>query len=252
MSSEERGAAPRVGAAARERSGAGSRASPAPRRAGRPAPTSALRTPTQQALGELGARGPGAGAGVAAVAARLGSGLWPRLEASAGEANEFGRGARVVFFRRVARARGWAGATHRQRAPCRLPSPRSLPLRGELCRQNCGCPCRAVIRLLYMAIYVAARSLDLLLCHLPNSNPSRSHRAGLIQITNYRSCDFTAHMCTGIIHENYELFDRSCDFTAHMCTGIIRSNYKLFVNPLFKLTSIEHVIIGSRTQWKTM
>ena len=33
---------------------------------------------------------------------------------------------------------------------------------------------------------------------------------------------------------------RSCDFTAHMCTGVIRSNYKLFVNPLFKLMSIEH------------
>ena len=30
--------------------------------------------------------------------------------------------------------------------------------------------------------------------------------------------------------ENY----RSCDFTAHMCTGIIHENYKLFVNPLFK------------------
>ena len=45
---------------------------------------------------------------------------------------------------------------------------------------------------------------------------------------------------------------RSCDFTAHMCTGIILSNYKLFVNPLSKLISIEHVIIGSRTQWKTM
>ena len=38
---------------------------------------------------------------------------------------------------------------------------------------------------------------------------------------------------------------QSCDFTAHMCTGIILSNYKLFVNPLFKLISIEHVIIGS-------
>ena len=48
------------------------------------------------------------------------------------------------------------------------------------------------------------------------------------------------------------LDDRSCDFTAHMCTGIILSNYKLFVNPLFKLISIEHVIIGSKTQWKTM
>ena len=36
-----------------------------------------------------------------------------------------------------------------------------------------------------------------------------------------------------------------CDFTAHMCTGIILSIYKLFVNPLFKLISIEHVIIGS-------
>ena len=46
--------------------------------------------------------------------------------------------------------------------------------------------------------------------------------------------------------------NRSCDFTAHMCTGIILSNYKSFVNPLFKLISIEHVIIGSRTQWKTM
>ena len=29
-------------------------------------------------------------------------------------------------------------------------------------------------------------------------------------------------------------------------------NDKLFVNPLFKLISIEHVIIGSKTQWKTM
>ena len=28
--------------------------------------------------------------------------------------------------------------------------------------------------------------------------------------------------------------NRSCDFTAHMCTGIIHKNYKLFVNPLFK------------------
>ena len=27
---------------------------------------------------------------------------------------------------------------------------------------------------------------------------------------------------------------RSFDFTAHMCTGIIHKNYKLFVNPLFK------------------
>ena len=45
---------------------------------------------------------------------------------------------------------------------------------------------------------------------------------------------------------------RSCDFTAHMCTGMILSNYKLFVNPLFKLISIEYVIIGSKTQWKTM
>ena len=45
---------------------------------------------------------------------------------------------------------------------------------------------------------------------------------------------------------------RSCDFTAHMFTGMILSNYKLFVNPLFKLISIEHVIIGSKTQWKTM
>ena len=45
---------------------------------------------------------------------------------------------------------------------------------------------------------------------------------------------------------------RSCDFTAHMCTGMILSNYKLFVNPLFELISIEHVIIGSKTQWKTM
>ena len=46
--------------------------------------------------------------------------------------------------------------------------------------------------------------------------------------------------------------DQSCDFTAHMCTGTILSNYKVFVNPLFKPISIEHVIIGSRTQWKTM
>ena len=44
---------------------------------------------------------------------------------------------------------------------------------------------------------------------------------------------------------------RSCDFTAHMRTGMILSNYKFFVNPLFKLISIEHVIIGSKTQWKT-
>ena len=29
--------------------------------------------------------------------------------------------------------------------------------------------------------------------------------------------------------------NRSCDFTAHMCTGIIHKNYKLFVNPLFKI-----------------
>ena len=35
-----------------------------------------------------------------------------------------------------------------------------------------------------------------------------------------------------------------------MCTGMILSNYKFFVNPLFKLISIEHVIIGSKTQWK--
>ena len=33
------------------------------------------------------------------------------------------------------------------------------------------------------------------------------------------------------------------DFTAHMCTGMILSIYKLFVNPLFKLISIEHVIV---------
>ena len=26
----------------------------------------------------------------------------------------------------------------------------------------------------------------------------------------------------------------SCDFTAHLCTGIIHKNYKLLVNPLFK------------------
>ena len=32
----------------------------------------------------------------------------------------------------------------------------------------------------------------------------------------------------------YELQSRSCDFTAHLCTGIIHENYKLFVNPLFK------------------
>ena len=49
-----------------------------------------------------------------------------------------------------------------------------------------------------------------------------------------------------------QVHTRSCDFTAHMCTGMILSNYKLFVNPLFKLISIEHVIIGSKTQWKTM
>ena len=35
-------------------------------------------------------------------------------------------------------------------------------------------------------------------------------------------------------------------------TQVRISNYKLFVNPLFKLISIEHVIIGSKTQWKTM
>ena len=75
--------------------------------------------------------------------------------------------------------------------------------------------------------------------------------------TETRSCDFTAHMCTGMILSNYKLFvnplfTRSCDFTAHMCTGMIPSNYKLFVNPLFKLISIEHVIIGSKTQWKTI
>ena len=51
------------------------------------------------------------------------------------------------------------------------------------------------------------------------------------------SCDFTA--------------PQSCDFTAHMCTGIKLSIYKLFVNPLFNLISVEHVIIGSKTQWKT-
>ena len=34
----------------------------------------------------------------------------------------------------------------------------------------------------------------------------------------------------GEVSPNY----RSCDFTAHMCTGIIHENYKLFVNPLFK------------------
>ena len=45
---------------------------------------------------------------------------------------------------------------------------------------------------------------------------------------------------------------QSCDFTAHMCTGSILSIYVLFVNPLFKLISIEHVIIGSKTQWKIM
>ena len=45
---------------------------------------------------------------------------------------------------------------------------------------------------------------------------------------------------------------QSCDFTAHMCKGVILSIYKLFVNPLFKLISIEHVIIGSKTQWKTI
>ena len=44
-----------------------------------------------------------------------------------------------------------------------------------------------------------------------------------------------------------QVHTRSCDFTAHMCTGMILSNYKLFVNPLFKLISIEHVIIGSKT-----
>ena len=27
---------------------------------------------------------------------------------------------------------------------------------------------------------------------------------------------------------------RSCDFTAHLCTGIIHEDYKLFVNPLSK------------------
>ena len=53
-------------------------------------------------------------------------------------------------------------------------------------------------------------------------------------------------------HPKGQRFPRSCDFTAHMCTGLILSNYKLFVNPLFKLISIEHVIIGSKTQWKTM
>ena len=30
---------------------------------------------------------------------------------------------------------------------------------------------------------------------------------------------------------------QSCDFTAHMSTGMILSNYKLFVDPLFKLIS---------------
>ena len=56
----------------------------------------------------------------------------------------------------------------------------------------------------------------------------------------------------GRLHAQQPLDPRSCDFTAHMCTGMILSNYMLFVNPLFKLISIEHVIIGSKTQWKTM
>ena len=46
--------------------------------------------------------------------------------------------------------------------------------------------------------------------------------------------------------EGTGLVARSFDFTAHMCTGMILSNYKLFVNPLFKLISIEHVIIVRR------
>ena len=49
-----------------------------------------------------------------------------------------------------------------------------------------------------------------------------------------------------------QVHNRTCDFTAHMCTGRIIFIYKLLVNPLFKLISIEHVIIGSKTQWKTM
>ena len=44
-----------------------------------------------------------------------------------------------------------------------------------------------------------------------------------------------------LIHLQITNYPRSCDFTAHMCTGMILSNYKLFVNPLFKLISIEHV-----------
>ena len=31
---------------------------------------------------------------------------------------------------------------------------------------------------------------------------------------------------------------RSCDFTAHLCTGIIHESYKLFVNPLFKTNQL--------------
>ena len=30
------------------------------------------------------------------------------------------------------------------------------------------------------------------------------------------------------------VFSRSCDFTAHLCTGVISWIYKLLVNPLFK------------------
>ena len=73
---------------------------------------------------------------------------------------------------------------------------------------------------------------------------------------SYMYCNFV--ILTLCIHNEAVIctvsgqISQSCDFTAHMCAGMILSNYKLFVNPLFKLISIEHVIIGPKTQWKTM
>ena len=46
-------------------------------------------------------------------------------------------------------------------------------------------------------------------------------------------------LCEDLIIRGSNDGSRSCDFTAHMCTGMILSNYKLFVNPLFKLISID-------------
>ena len=41
-----------------------------------------------------------------------------------------------------------------------------------------------------------------------------------------------------------KMHDRSCDFTAHMCTGIIHENYKLFVNPLFSRAAAARTVNG--------